>query len=78
MECRKCGERLRTVRTFDVAGKGRTRELACSCGARYTHVDLFFCEIKGRGTGAYAVAQRLRRGELPIATDDQEKTNHRQ
>jgi hypothetical protein len=37
-----------------------------TCGKKFTYVKLMFCEADGRGKGAYAVAQRLRRGELAL------------
>lgn len=42
---------------------GRTTSYLCACGRRFTSVTMLVCEKKRRGTGAYAVAQRLDRGE---------------
>jgi len=58
-------EELRTVRTYEAGSTGSTSEMSCPCGKRFTCVKLLLHEIEKRGQGAFAVAQKMRRGELP-------------
>ena len=61
------------MRTYEAGDTGSTSEMSCPCGKRFTCVKLLLHEIEKRGQGAFAVAQRMRRGELP--TIPQPKTS---
>ena len=58
-------EELRTVRTYEAGDTGSTSEMSCPCGKKFTCVKLLLHEIEKRGQGAFATAQRIRRGEHP-------------
>lgn len=64
-------EDLRTVRTYEAGDTGSTAEMVCPCGRKFTCVKLLLHQIEKRGQGAFAVAQRLRKGQLTINPTDE-------
>lgn len=67
MNCPKCGNRLRIVRTVSAGPAGKASEAVCDdCEARFTTVTMFLSPSGGRGRGAHATAGRLRRGEITV------------
>jgi hypothetical protein len=67
MICPSCVKAELTVtKTFSAGRAGKASETICpACGKRFSTITVAVCEIKKRGSGAYAVAQRLRRREAP-------------
>lgn len=58
---------LKTLRSYSAGEAGGTSEMECpSCKKRFTFVKLLLCEMDKHGKGAYATAQRIRRGELEL------------
>lgn len=37
-----------------------------ACGKKFVFVKLLLCEVDAHGKGAYAMAQKIKRGELKI------------
>lgn len=73
MECPSCKGELRFLHSYEAGDAGRAIERECqSCGRKHSFVELHFCEIDKRGTGAYALAQRLKRGELDLTPEENE------
>lgn len=70
MECHKCKVKLRVTRTVTAGPAGRTQEAECSeCGGKFTCVT-FVHPAQGYGTGAEAAAQKLKKGQLTLKTND--------
>lgn len=63
------------MRTYDAGDSGSTSELVCPCGRRFTCVKLLLHEIEKRGQGAFAVAQRVRRGQLTLQPQPKDTTD---
>ena len=72
MNCKKCGSRLRVVRTCSGGEGGQVRESECpSCYSTYVVVSFVSHEQGGYGTGASAVAGRLRDGKMKARLEDE-------
>lgn len=64
-QCKHCQGELRVTHTYSAGEGAQTRNLKCqNCGARYTQVAFIMQESSGRGTGAEAVAKKIRKGKL--------------
>lgn len=46
--------------------------MSCPCGKKFVFVKLLFAEVQEHGQGAYAVAQRIKRGQIKIGPPTQE------
>lgn len=73
-------QELKTVHTYKAGLSGSVSEMRCPCGKRFVFVKLLQGQIEEHGDGAYAVAQRLKRGELalnPTTPEDQNDAQER-
>lgn len=59
-------EELKTVHSYSAGENGSTSEMVCPCGKKFVFVKLLFAEVQEHGQGAYAVAQRIKRGQIKI------------
>lgn len=65
MNC-SCGARLEVKHSYSI-GQAKTQDAVCgSCGARHTLVTVVAEQNPVHGRGAYALAQKLRKGELGL------------
>jgi hypothetical protein len=67
-------EELRTVHSYSAGKDSATSEMTCPCGKKFVYVKLLFCEVDAHGTGAYAVAQQLKRGEVTLVPQSKQTT----
>lgn len=76
MECPACKGELRFLHSYDAGHAGRTVERRCeNCGRKHVFAEVLVGQVDKRGSGAYALAQRLRRGEAPtpLQPDENQK-----
>lgn len=66
MNCKKCAQRLEIKQTYEVEGVAKVQRARCGpCDMDYTVVCVSEAiENKGRGLGAHAVNERIRRGKI--------------
>jgi hypothetical protein len=66
VKCPECGRRLRVTNVIST-GSGKTQAAECGrCRKRFTFMTVLVGEIKERGDGPHAIAQRLKAGEDPL------------
>jgi len=67
VKCPSCSQELTTVRSYQAGDQAGTSELSCSgCQKRFVFVKVLVGKVESHGQGAYAIAQKLRRGELSL------------
>ena len=66
-------EELKTVHSYKAGDTGSASELVCPCGKKFLVVKLSLGEIEKHGQGAYATAQRMKRGHLPLPAPKESK-----
>lgn len=71
MECPVCKKTSKVVRTYSAGAGAKTVERICPNGHQHVYAVQLVGEVDKRGSGAYAVASRLRRGENPIPAPDE-------
>lgn len=71
MICKACGKKIRVTHSYAVPG-GRVQRGECAaCSKTYTVVSVTTVhEALESGDGAYALAQRIRRGEIALPEVD--------
>lgn len=66
MDCPICNQPSKVVRTYAAGQGAKTVERVCPQGHQHVYAVQLVGAVDKRGTGAYAVASKLRRGENPI------------
>lgn len=62
MKCPVCNAKTKVTRTYFVSNTSRTTERVCKNGHTLVFQTIFVCEPTRRGEGAYALAQKLKKG----------------
>lgn len=70
MDCPICGLPQKVLRTYQAGAAGRSVERRCPNDHRHVYAVQLVGEVQGRGTGAYAVAKKMERGEDPVPEND--------
>ena len=76
MLCPICGHKTTVTHSYSAGTAGRTVQRRCQGPARHrlTYAVQLVCEVNGRGSGAYAVATRMKNGENPVEHHDEKET----
>lgn len=69
-----CGDRLKVTHTYEVqstgGGKTKTQRAVCrSCDKEFVATSMTVVEEASHGTGAYAQAKKIERGEITPRLD---------
>lgn len=65
MNCEGCGKRLKLSNIYAAPGAQTKRAECRPCDRVYTLITVVYCEAEERGSGAYAVAQKIKNGARP-------------
>lgn len=76
MKCPKCGKETRMIRSYSAGAGAKTIERRCEEGHAHVYAVQLVGEVDERGTGAYAVASRLKseaEEPAPESNDEEEQ-----